>query len=105
MSEPDADAAGTTGPTADSARDVRVHGRVQGVFFRATCVDQAQQAGVRGWVRNEPDGTVRAHFEGDADAVEQMVAWCHQGSARAEVTRVESDHAEVEGCDGFEQRG
>ncbi|QWC86767.1 acylphosphatase [Nocardioidaceae bacterium] len=90
------------------AREVRVHGTVQGVFFRATCVEEAQRAGVRGWVRNEPDGTVSAHFEGAPDAVEQMVRWCREGSPQAEVTGVEATQATPEGLENlesFEQRG
>ena len=86
------------------ARQVRVHGTVQGVFFRATCVDQARQAGVTGWVRNEPDGTVSAHLEGAPNAVEQMIAWCREGSPRAHVAGIEVTSVTPEGHDGFEQR-
>ena len=99
MSEPKQEPAGPV------AKHVRVHGRVQGVFFRASCVDQARQAGVHGWVRNEPDGTVRAHLEGETAAVERLVRWCHEGPAHAEVSSVESQGAAVAGFEGFEQRG
>ena len=70
-------------------RRVVVHGRVHGVFFRATSADLARTVGVTGCVRNEPDGTVHAEFEGDDNAVHAMVAWCHQGPARAVVTGVD----------------
>lgn len=68
---------------------VVVHGQVQGVFYRDTCRRQAQAAGVGGWVRNGPDGTVEAVFEGGRGTVDQMVAWCRSGSPQAEVERVD----------------
>jgi acylphosphatase len=71
------------------ARRVVVHGRVQGVFFRDTTQRQAAARRVAGWVRNQPDGTVEAVFEGDPHAVEALVAFCHQGPRGAEVDRVE----------------
>lgn len=70
-------------------RRVIVHGRVQGVIFRATCRGEARRLSVAGWVRNLPDGTVAAVFEGDPDAVAAMVEWAHAGPERAHVTGVE----------------
>jgi acylphosphatase len=70
-------------------RHVVVRGRVQGVFFRDTCSRLARAAGVTGWVRNQPDDSVEAVFEGDAEAVERMVSWCRHGPPRAIVTEVE----------------
>lgn len=78
-------------------RRVHVHGRVQGVFFRDSCRQEARAAGVSGWVRNEPDGTVLAVFEGDPEAVERMCRWCEHGNAHAEVARVEVEEEEAEG--------
>jgi acylphosphatase len=69
--------------------DVIVTGQVQGVFYRARCADEAQRLGVSGWVRNERDGSVRAHFQGDPDAVEALISWCHDGSPRSRVDDVE----------------
>lgn len=68
---------------------VWIHGEVQGVFFRASTQRQARGAGVTGWVRNCVDGSVEAVFEGDADAVHEMVRWCHHGPANAVVTNVD----------------
>lgn len=77
-------------------RRVVVHGRVQGVFFRDTTRRMAESRGVAGWVRNRPDGTVEAAFEGDPDAVESMVRFCREGPGGAEVERVEvADEAPV----------
>jgi len=64
---------------------VEVRGQVQGVFFRATCVERARAARVGGWVRNTPDGHVEAVFEGEPDAVEAMVRWCSHGPPLARV--------------------
>ncbi len=68
---------------------VIVHGIVQGVFFRASTRDEARRLGVGGWVRNLPDGTVEALFEGETKKVEEIVGWCHTGPPGARVTRVE----------------
>ncbi len=72
------------------AREVVVHGRVQGVFFRASCHEEAEQQSVVGWVSNEPDGSVRAWFEGSAEQVRSMCAWCEHGPAHARVNRVDT---------------
>jgi acylphosphatase len=86
------------------AVDVTVTGRVQGVFFRAEAQEEASRLGVAGWARNEPDGTVAAHFEGEPDAVEAMVAWCHDGPPRARIERVDVRAAEPTGARGFDVR-
>ncbi|GIU96405.1 MAG: acylphosphatase [Actinomycetota bacterium] len=72
---------------------VVVDGRVQGVFFRATCAERARALGVTGWVRNLADGRVEAVFEGSSEAVDALVAWCRQGPPAAVVREVEV-HAE-----------
>lgn len=79
-----------------------VHGRVQGVWFRASTRDVARDHGVTGWVRNEPDGTVRAHLEGMASSVEAVVAWIRSGGPPgAHVDRLDVTPDEVEGHDRF----
>ncbi len=83
---------------------VVVHGRVQGVFFRDTARRMAQSRGLGGWVRNAPDGTVEAAFEGDAEAVESMVRWCGEGPRGARVERVEVRDEEPEGLTEFRIR-
>ena len=85
-------------------RRVVVRGRVQGVFFRASCRDAAQTLGVSGWVSNEPDGTVQAVFEGDEGAVEGMVAWCHSGPPQAQVQSVDVIEEDPSGESGFGTR-
>jgi acylphosphatase len=68
---------------------VIVHGFVQGVWFRQSTKDEADRLGVAGWVRNLPDGTVEAVFEGEKKKVEEIVGWCHRGPSGAQVTRVD----------------
>jgi acylphosphatase len=86
-------------------RHVIVHGRVQGVFFRDSVRRLAEQHGVRGFVRNTHDGTVEAVFEGEADAVERLVAFCRRGPRGAEVERVDVQEEAPEGLAGFRVTG
>ncbi|WP_135822667.1 acylphosphatase [Halostella litorea] len=83
---------------------VFVSGRVQGVYFRATTRETAEEAGVDGWVRNRQDGRVEAVFEGAEEAVESMVEFCHEGSEMATVEDVEVEYGEPQGEDGFRIR-
>jgi acylphosphatase len=85
-------------------RRVVVHGRVQGVFFRGSTQDEARRGGIDGWVRNRPDGAVEAVFEGEAAAVEELVAYCRRGPSWAQVTRVDVIEEVPEGEQGFRVR-
>jgi acylphosphatase len=67
---------------------VRIHGEVQGVFFRNWTIDEATKRNLRGWVRNRSDGTVEAVFVGDEPQVRDMVAACRRGPPKAQVTRI-----------------
>lgn len=86
-----------TGTPERKRAHVWISGRVQGVFFRAHTAERARQLGVVGFVRNLPDGRVEAVFEGEASAVEKMIAWCHQGPPRARVEGVEVQWEEPRG--------
>lgn len=83
---------------------VVVSGRVQGVFFRDTCRKIARERGVQGWVRNCPDGTVEAVFEGDPEAVDAVVGWARIGPAEASVDALEVYEEQPEGLNGFTVR-
>ena len=82
-------------------RRVVVSGRVQGVFFRDSCQQEAAAAGVAGWVANRRDGRVEACFEGSPEAVERMVQWCRHGPSRADVDSVDVSVEEPQGESGF----
>jgi acylphosphatase len=85
-------------------RRVIVRGQVQGVFFRDTCRREAITRGVAGWVRNRPDGTVEAVFEGPASAVDAMCAWCETGPPRARVEGVSVSEEAPQEKQGFRVR-
>jgi acylphosphatase len=83
---------------------VVVTGRVQGVWFRDSCRDQARANRVGGFVRNRADGAVEAEFEGPPAAVARMVAWCREGPSRARVDAVDTSEIEPIGEHGFRVR-
>lgn len=85
--------------------DVRFTGRVQGVFFRATAEQLARQYDVSGWVRNEPDGTVRLVAEGERDELDRFIAAVQQAK-RDNIEDTSISRAEATGrFDGFRVRG
>lgn len=86
-------------------RRVVVTGRVQGVYYRDSCRQMAGRLGVRGWVRNRPDGAVEAALEGDAEAVAQLIDWCRVGPSRAVVTDVRVAEEEPTGELSFRVEG
>ncbi|GAB3202778.1 acylphosphatase [Pontibacter aydingkolensis] len=84
---------------------IRVYGKVQGVFFRASTQEKAQALGLTGFVQNEDDGTVYLEAEGDAEALRKLEQWVHEGPKNAKVSRVDIKNIkELKGFDGFEQR-
>jgi acylphosphatase len=83
---------------------VQVRGRVQGVFFRAEARARAESLGIAGWIRNLPDGSVEAVFEGEDERVESMVGWCRRGPSGAEVESVQVEREEPAGETGFRVR-
>ena len=87
------------------ARITRAHaiitGRVQGVFYRACCRDEASARGLAGWVRNDDDGRVEAVFEGPEADVRAMLDWCRRGPPRAAVRDVAVDWETPRGESGF----
>ena len=85
-------------------RRVVVRGRVQGVFFRDTCRQVAERAGVAGEVRNRSDGAVEVLLEGDASAVDEVVSWCRGGPPQAEVSDVEVSAEDPADLTGFDVR-
>jgi acylphosphatase len=76
---------------------LRIRGRVQGVFFRASAVEQARDLGLVGWVRNRYDGSIELVAEGNADAIGVMRSWCAHGPPGANVRNVEELKAPTTG--------
>jgi acylphosphatase len=87
------------------AIQARVRGQVQGVAFRWHTQERAQQLGVVGWVRNELDGSVLVHAEGEDDAVDALVEWCRHGPPSARVRDVATREAAVSGASSFQVTG
>jgi acylphosphatase len=82
--------------------DIIVKGKVQGISYRASTKAVADQLGVKGFVKNEPDGDVSIAAEGDDIALEMFLEWCHEGPQGAEVTSVESNAGELKNYRNFE---
>ena len=80
-------------------------GRVQGVFYRTSCAEEALARGLAGWVRNLPDGRVEAVFEGPPPQVEAMLAWCRQGPPGARVEDLQVEPLDPTGDAGFRIKG
>ena len=84
-----------------TAIDVRIAGMVQGVGFRYWTMEKARELGLAGWVRNEDDGDVTAHLEGDDDVLSEMVRALWQGPRWSNVTDVKTSQSTVKGLTSF----
>jgi acylphosphatase len=67
---------------------ITVTGKVQGVYFRQSTKEKAQELGITGMVKNLPDGSVYIQASGTAQQLNRLVAWCKEGPRRAVVTAV-----------------
>jgi acylphosphatase len=85
-------------------RRVVIRGHVQGVFFRDSVRECAEARGVAGWVRNRPDGTVEALFEGPREAVEELVCFSEAGPPHARVEGLDVSEETPAGESGFRVR-
>jgi acylphosphatase len=84
---------------------VRISGQVQGVFFRDSTRQKAEELGLAGWVKNTPDGSVEAVFEGPSEKVREMLRWCEEGPRQASVENVDTAIEDTGGeLSGFEVR-
>jgi acylphosphatase len=75
------------------ALHLMIHGRVQGVWFRASTQETARQLKIKGWVRNTPEGNVEAHIQGEESSVGKMLSWCSQGPPGAVVDSIDVSEA------------
>lgn len=82
-------------------KNMRVHGKVQGVFFRDSTRQKAQELGITGFVQNEADGTVYLEAEGPESAVQEFENWVNHGPEKAEVTHVDVTDGDVQQFVGF----
>ncbi len=86
-------------------QQIKVIGKVQGVFFRKSTQDKARELGIKGWVKNEADGTVLTEIEGNDEQVRQMLDWLKIGPGRAKVEKLEVvEKGKDKGHNSFEIR-
>jgi len=83
---------------------IKVSGKVQGVFFRASTKQMADLLGVKGFVQNENDGSVYIEAEGEEEILVKFIQWVHHGPDRAEVAYVSINEGEIQGFEIFESR-
>jgi len=83
-------------------RNLRLSGRVQGVFFRESMCREAAKLGVNGWVRNRRDGSLDAMLQGEVAQVEALITWAKRGPAAAQVESMEISEGNGE-FSGFEK--
>ena len=88
----------------ETTKRLRIHGRVQGVFYRAWSVEAARALGLRGWVRNRADGSVEMLVSGDAQSVQRLIARCREGPPAARVDRLDVEDSEEQAPAAFETR-
>lgn len=82
--------------------NIKVTGKVQGVFFRASTKAVADQMGIKGFVKNEKDGSVYVEAEGESTILEMFVDWCKEGPEKAKVDHVEITDGEIKNYRNFE---
>ena len=75
----------------DSAAHIIIHGKVHGVYFRASAKTKALELSLTGWVRNLSNGTVEVHAEGNRDSLDKLIKWCQKGPPLANVSRCDLD--------------
>jgi len=81
--------------------NLRIEGKVQGVWYRASAQKKAEELGLTGFVRNEADGSVYAEAEGELAAIERFINWCKEGPPQASVTQVSTTEGEVQHFQSF----
>jgi len=83
---------------------LHISGKVQGVFYRASTKNKADELSVKGFVQNEPDGSVYIEAEGTAEQIECLMKWCRQGPPHAKVTDVKVSSGQIRHFEKFEIR-
>ena len=81
--------------------NIKVYGKVQGIFFRATAKEQAETLGIKGFARNEPDGTVYIEAEGEEKNLDKFIKWCNIGPSMAGVEKVVVTEGQLKNFNDF----
>ena len=85
----------------DLAAHIIIHGKVHGVYFRASTKAKALELNLTGWVRNLPSETVEVHVEGSRDSLDKLIKWCQKGPPSANVSRYDLDWITPQRMDKF----
>lgn len=85
--------------------NIKIHGKVQGVFFRVSTKEKADNLGLVGFVRNEADGTVYIEVEGEEGRINEFLEWCQEGSRNSQVDKVEFEKGEIKEFNDFSITG
>jgi len=81
--------------------DIKIYGRVQGVFFRDSTLKKALDLGIRGFIKNEPDGSVYIEAEAGKEKLEEFLDWCRQGPRWAEVRKIDFQYTDLKNFNDF----
>lgn len=81
--------------------NIKVYGRVQGVFFRVTAKQEAEKLGLCGFVKNQSDGSVYIEVEGEENSLNKFLEWCNNGSEAAQVKKIEVTKGPLKKFSGF----
>lgn len=82
--------------------NISIYGKVQGIFFRATAKEQADNLGIVGFAKNMPDGSVYIEAEGEKNMLDKFVRWCNKGPTIAQVEKVETSEGTLKHFKQFE---
>lgn len=81
--------------------NIKIFGKVQGVFFRYSAKDSADALNIKGFVKNESDGSVYIEAEGEGEHMDTFIDWCKQGPEEAKVQKVDIKEDEIKGFKDF----
>jgi len=81
--------------------NIKIYGSVQGVFYRANAMETANTLGIKGFARNENDGSVYIEAEGESDVLKKFIEWCYMGPVRASVERVLKEEGDMKNYSNF----
>ena len=82
--------------------NIRVTGKVQGVFYRASAMSTAMELGISGFVRNDSDNSVYLEIEGNPDRLDKFITWCNKGSDFSKVDHVDFHEGGIQNFKSFE---
>lgn len=73
--------------------NIKINGRVQGVFFRLSAKKMADKLSIKGFAKNMPDGSLYIEAEGDEEGLDQFISWCKKGPKLAKVSKISSNYS------------